>query len=303
MSNHLFGLPPKKEGKFSPLLPVYHANRDFFTADLLCFSFKSDQASMEAPFFSLSTKPDMSVYQWQSKDGKQRLSVIPSALGRATQMDKDVLIFIISQLMQAKNDQRVDADSRRVRFTVYDYLKATNKPTGGKEYERLENALNRLRGTTINTNIRVNKQVFKKGFGLIDNWGIVEKSLTDARMIAVEVELSKWLFHAICAKNVLTLSENYFRLRKPLERRIYEIARKHCGKQPCWRISVSVLHKKTGSKSKLFEFRRMVREIVNKNRDFPEYRLAFDEQQDALIFLSRDAKKIVSAIMAVDKKR
>ena len=217
-------------------------------------------------------------------------------------MDKDVLIFIISQLMQVKNNQRADSDSRRVRFTVYDYLKATNKPTGGKEYERLEMALNRLRGTTINTNIRVNQQIFKKGFGLIDNWGIVEKSQEDARMIAVEVELSKWLFYAICAKNVLTLSENYFRLRKPLERRLYEIARKHCGKQPSWRISVSVLHEKTGSMSKLFEFRRMVREIVNKNRDFPEYRLVFDEQQDALVFWSRDAKKIVNALMKIEKK-
>jgi len=32
-------------------------------------------------------------------------------------------------------------------------------------------------------------------------------------------------------KNVLTLHRDYFRLRKPIQRRIYELARKHCGNQ------------------------------------------------------------------------
>ena len=41
-----------------------------------------------------------------------------------------------------------------------------------------------------------------------------------------------------CAKSVLTLSRDYFRLRKPLERRVYELARKHCGRQPEWRIGL-----------------------------------------------------------------
>lgn len=303
MSDHFFGLPSDQVGKRGSLLPIYHANRDFFTADLLWFSLKSDQASMEAPFFSLSTKLDMSVYEWQSKDGKQRLSVIPSALGRATQMDKDVLIFVISQLIQAKNEQRGDSNSRRVRFTVYDYLKATNKQTGGKDYKRLEVSLDRLKGTMIKTNIRANGQVFKKGFGFIDNWSIIEKSSTDTRMVAVEVELSKWLFHAICEKNVLTLSEDYFRLRKPLERRLYEIARKHCGKQPYWKVSTAVLYEKAGSVSKMFEFRRMLRDIVKNNQEFPEYRIAIDEERDMVVFWSRDAKKIVNALVKIEKTR
>jgi plasmid replication initiation protein len=35
-------------------------------------------------------------------------------------------------------------------------------------------------------------------------------------------------------------------MRKPLERRIYELARKHCGRQDQWRVSVEVLHRKSG---------------------------------------------------------
>jgi plasmid replication initiation protein len=51
----------------------------------------------------------------------------------------------------------------------------------------------------------------------------------------------------VLAKSVLTLSRDYFRLRKPLERRIYELARKHCGRQRNGVSSVDTLLKKSGS--------------------------------------------------------
>ena len=76
----------------------------------------------------------------------------------------------------------------------------------------------------------------KEGFGLIDKWKIIEKSKDDDKMIAVEITLSDWLFNAAVGKDILTINQDYFRLRKPLERRIYEIARKHCGAQKEWRI-------------------------------------------------------------------
>lgn len=50
-------------------------------------------------------------------------------------------------------------------------------------------------------------------------------------MIAVEVGLSRWLFNAVQVHEVLTINSDYFRLRKPIERRLYELARKHCGDQ------------------------------------------------------------------------
>ncbi|MFD1810575.1 replication initiator protein A [Gemmobacter lanyuensis] len=71
------------------------------------------------------------------------------------------------------------------------------------------------------------------------------------RMISVTVTLSDWLFRAVLGRSVLTLSRDYFSLRKPLERRIYELARKHCGRQPDWRVSLAVLHKKAGSAAPL----------------------------------------------------
>lgn len=277
--------------KRDALLPAHHANRDFFIADIFDYALKSDQASMEAPIFSLSTKPDLSTFEWESKDKTRVLRVIPSTLGRATQMDKDVLIYLISQAMEAKNRNRADADSRRIRFTVYNYLIGTNKPTGGIEYQRLEKALRRLNGTVIETNIRTNKTVSKRGFGIIDSWSAVEKSEDDERMIAIEVVLSDWLYNAIQAKEVLTLNPNYFRLRKPLERRLYELARKHCGQQATWKISLALLRDKSGSRAPAREFRRMIKNICTDNT-LPEYKMCLNED-DNVIFQTRDPNKLI----------
>jgi plasmid replication initiation protein len=136
------------------LLPVLHPNRDFFLCDLFDYALKDDGVSMEAPIFTLATKPDTKVWHWESKDKSRAITVTPSVLGRATQHDKDLLIYVVSQITEALNRGRQDAVNRTVRFRVHDYLVATNKGFGGKEYQRLQEALERLRGTSIKTNIQ-----------------------------------------------------------------------------------------------------------------------------------------------------
>ena len=105
-------------------------------------------------------------------------------------------------------------------------------------------------------------------------------------MVQVTVTLSDWLFRAVLAKSVLTLSRDYFRLRKPLERRIYELARKHCGRQPEWRVSVEVLSKKSGSASPRRVFRKMIRDMIAEDH-LPDYHLA-EEPGDILCVSRRD---------------
>jgi plasmid replication initiation protein len=269
--------------KTHTLLPARYANRDFFLADLLDYAMKDDGVSMEAPIFTLSTKPDLSTWNWKSKDGNRSIEVFPSIKGRATQFDKDVLIFVVSQLTEALNQKREDAKNRTVRFVVYDYLISTNKATGGKEYQRLEAAFDRLRGTTIKTDIKTGSERIKEGFGIIDSWSIIDKSPTDERMIAVEVTLSKWLFNAVQAHEVLTIHRDYFRLRKPLERRLYELARKHCGRQSSWKIGLDLLREKCGSRNVLREYRSQIIAIAKANT-LPEYLMTFDRTVDQVTF-------------------
>ncbi|PHV11927.1 replication initiator protein A [Chitinimonas sp. BJB300] len=268
------------------LLPDRYPTRDFFTCDLFDYALKDDGASMEAPIFTLATKPDTTEWHWSSKDGNRSITVTPSVKGRASQFDKDVLIFVVSQMTEGLNSKRIDAKNRTVRFSVHDYLVSTNKPTGGKEYERLEAALERLAGTRIKTDIKTGGQRVKEGFGIIERWKIIEKSPTDERMVAIEVTLSEWLYNSVQAHEVLTISRDYFRLRKPLERRLYELARKHMGNQTKFLIGLDLLREKCGSKATLFEFRRMIRDIV-KGDGLPDYKMHLNDENDQVGFFSK----------------
>jgi hypothetical protein len=103
----------------------------------------------------------------------------------------------------------------------------------------------------------------------------------------VELKLSEWVFNAIRGEEVLTLHPDYFRLSKPLERRVYELARKHCGTQGRWHISLELLFKKSGSRGLLRRFRALVKNIV-KHDHLPDYRVTLDDETDLVTFYNRD---------------
>ena len=239
------------------LLPDRHPTADFFVCDIFDAAPKDDLGSMEHPLFSLSTRPDRRVLRYDHNG--TTIEVTPSVKGRATIHDKDILIFCISQLMAALNAGR--AISRQLQIRAHDLLVATNRDTGGDAYARLREAFDRLAGTRITTNLTTGGLETTRGFGLIEAWEIVRRS-RGGRMISVSVTLSDWLYRAVLAKSVLTLSRDYFRLRKPLERRIYELARKHCGRQAGWTVSVPVLHKKSGSAAPVRVFRAALRRMI-----------------------------------------
>ena len=261
----------------------------FFRCDILGMSMKSDHVSMEVPIFSLSTKPDTTPWHWVSKNGERSVTVTPTIYGRATQFDKDVLIYLTSQLTEGINRNREDSLNRTIRFTVFDYLVTTKKQTGGKEYLRLEEALKRLMGTMIQTNIVTGGTKVKEAFALIESWKIIERG-EDERMMAVEVTVSKWLHNAILKKEILTINPDYFSIRKPLSRRIYELARKHVGRQTEWTIGLDLLREKSGSKSSPKEFKRQLKIIASEDL-IPDYRIAIIEDKDQICFYTRDMKK------------
>jgi plasmid replication initiation protein len=175
--------------------------------------------------------------------------------------------------------------SRRLTLTAHDLLLATGRETSGDAYRRLKEAFERLAGTRITTNIVTGEEEVTTGFGLIESWEIVRKTRA-GRMVSVSVTLSEWIYRAVLARSVLTLSRDYFGLRKPLERRLYALARKHCGQQPGWRVSVEVLLKKSGSASPRRVFRAMLREIIVRD-SLPDYHLV-EEPGDMIAVSRRD---------------
>ncbi|GGB26326.1 replication initiator protein A [Allosediminivita pacifica] len=262
------------------LLPERHPQMDFFLCDVFDAIPKDDMATMEHPVFSLATRPDRRILRYEH-NGAQ-VEVTPSVKGLATIHDKDILIFCISQLMAAINAGR--QVGRTLTLRAHDLLVATNRETSGDAYRRLREAFERLAGTRITTNIATGETETTTGFGLIERWEITRRS-RGGRMMSVSVTLSEWLYRAVLAKSVLTLSRDYFRLRKPLERRIYELARKHCGRQSSWRISVETLLKKSGSASPRRVFRKMLRDMIASDH-LPDYHMA-EEEGDMIRFTRR----------------
>jgi plasmid replication initiation protein len=268
-------IAPKKQYKLSRKKKDKNRQLDLFICDLSDVPFKDDLGTMEHPFFALSTKPQTLEIQYEHNGNF--LTIIPSTRGLATIFDKDVLIYCISQMIAALNQGETTA--KRVRFNAYDCLKTIERGTGGADYKRLEEALVRLRGTTIKTDIKTANKRVREGFGLVESYKIVQKDNQD-RMVAVEVVLSDWIYNGIIEKEVLSIDPDYFLLRRPLDKRLYEIARKHCGRQNSWDIGVDKLHKKTGSKSNRGEFNRLINSTIRAQVDSKKMGVEFLPEYD-----------------------
>ncbi|SAL05756.1 replication initiator protein A [Caballeronia calidae] len=275
-----------------------HPQMDFFTADFVDVAQKNDRHSMEHPLFSLKKRPDTKIRVYEHNDVE--ITITPSVLGLATIWDKDLLIYATSQLVQGINEGRTDAVNRTVRFTAYDYFVSTNRGTSGAEYESLERTLERLKGTQIKTNIATGGERRKRGFGMIEDWEIVERG-RDGKMVAIELTLSKWLYNAVQALEVLTINKDYFRLTGGLEKRLYELARKHCGNQALWTVGEEILFKKSGSTGTLREFRRLLKEIIQADC-LPDYRAKYDEKARRVVFYTKNMRQLTATVLeALDK--
>ena len=269
-----------------PLLPDRHPQKDFFILDISDVVPKDDMASMEHPLFSLATKPDMRHLEYRG--GDNRLKIVPSGVGLPTIFDKDILIFCVSQLMHRKN--RGEKIGKRVRFSARELLVTTNRKTGGIEYQRLEQAFQRLIGTTFQTDIQTGNKRETRFFSLLESGsGFVMKEEGTWRLDYCEVILSDWVMRAIEGDEVVTISNDYFRLRRPLERRLYEIGRKHCGSQPKWQIGLAKLQEKTGSNAPLKKFRLNIRQIIEDDHT-PFYRMELTAD-DLVVFRPRSPQR------------
>lgn len=289
-----------RERQLKTLRPRKH-DLDFFIADEVELStFRDEMTSMEHPFFALKSG-DTNIRRYENNN----VSVIvkPNSDGLATIFDKDIWIYSISKLQSAINNN--EEISRTVCFTPYDYFLTTNRDMGGKNYKLLEKSLSRLKGTTITTNIvhTEDKQETVQ-FGLIDSWRLVEEKKGKLDVGMVEVTLPDWLYQALSKKKILKISADYFRIRKAIDRRIYEIARKHCGSQNDFQISLEKLHLKSGSSSILKSFRHNIKQLSKVN-DLPDYNITFDAASDNVIFTNRKSQLPVeenTALVEKDRK-
>jgi plasmid replication initiation protein len=224
-------------------------------------SVKNARTMMVWSFFSLGRDrvTELPVYN----DGKVWIEVTGTKHGVPTMLDKEVLIYIVSLIQDKMN--RGEQTSRVITFKANDFFSRTGRKPAGSAYNWLEEALVRLKGTLIRTNISAGDGTSgsDEGFSWIDRYRFrYTKSETGEKIgDTVVVLLSDWLYGLVTGGNhVLTYDTGYFSL-KPLERRLYEVARAHCGRQDGFRMNIEKLRLRCGSDAPLKEFKRMLTNI------------------------------------------
>ena len=286
------------------LYKLKHSQQDMFVADIVDARLKDDLHTMEHQIYNLSTKKLVVPFRYEHNGNV--FEVKPSTDGIPFIGDKDILIYCASQLAAAINKKKTP--KRTIRLSVHSYLITTNRGKGGKGYIDFVDSLDRLYGTHIKTDIQTNNERIIEPFRIIENYKIIEKTKNASRdkkgAVTVDITLSKWQYNAILAGELLTLNKDYFRLRSPINKALYLHARKHCGHQGKYNISLDKLKKKIGIRSELKEFRRHIRAVCVKGAIL-EYEINHDSEKDMVTFYNTSKKGLIAKskdmLEAIDK--
>ena len=294
-------LPRRRPGDFAP-----EQQDSFFLVDLVSVDLKDLVPHLEHPFFGLSKIPEKGNRRYEDDKG-QYLEVRPDhEFGLPTIFDQDFVIYATSVLLAERrrleasphrNGHRRVSDEGIVAFSVADFAEFTGRlppgrKSGGALYRQIEQGLRRMSGTRLETNLAAGGYRRLDFFGMIDRASIIRREKLrpddDGVMLGCRIRLSEWMMEAVNSNQILTLDRDYFRLRRPLDRRIYQIVRKHCGNQEKWEIGLPKLHAKSGSRMRIKQFRYRVREFMGRwderrereDLDFLGYRLEYDPTRD-----------------------
>lgn len=251
------------------------------------------QDLMAWPFFSLAKTKRVKPIDFRM--GEVAILVEATAEhGMATIWDADVLIWVASQIVEARDTGK--ATSRLIAATPHEILTFTRRGTGKAGYERLKAALDRLQSTSIATSIRQAGARRRRRFSWINEWR--ERLDDNGRALGIEMIVPDWLYEGVLDRAlVLTIDPAYFALTGGLERWLYRIVRKHGGKQKGgWSFDISHLHVKSGALSPLKRFAFEVRAIVRR-QSLPGYNLALEHQfgRERLLFVAAPVDPFASA--------
>lgn len=212
---------PKKDAKALAAKP---GQRDLFQLDSpLTGEIRGERSLMAFPFFALSKNAWMKPLAYEH--GPVSIEVRPSANGVATIYDKEIVLYIAS-LMAAKLEAGDEVEQDFV-FTAHDLFSVTGSNHSARSYARLSEALERLQGTQIKTNIEAGGEGEEGFFSWLSEARLhyTKTKTGERRLKAVKVRLCDWLYRAILRdRQVLDYAATYFQLG-PIERRIYEVAR------------------------------------------------------------------------------
>jgi plasmid replication initiation protein len=272
---------------------------DFFVPTLYDVGTKDSRSIMDVAVFRLSKRDKRAgeMIRYELPDGFVEVTAGP--YGMASIWDYDLVLMMVSHLTEAMNryrEGRGEKPGRTYRPHVSDILKFCRRGDGGKQADEVENALDRLKGTTIKSvrespaanGRRAMREV--KAEGLISDYTVL--SHTDTGKIAsVESEAPRWLYKEVTEgkrPDVLTVHPDYFLIDPGIGRFVYRLARRAAGKNAA-KWAFQTIYERSGSAGTFKEFCRLLRKIIQAD-DLPEYELREEAGQGGplLVMTHRD---------------
>ena len=259
-------------------------------------NYQFDLFALEFPLFSLKLDKKTLEYEFTSKNGTI-ITIRNTNLGRATIQDADLWLYCITKMMQLIYEEKTL--TRRVTFIGYDFLKRTGRVASNSNYNQITKSLQRLASTRLETNRTIETWEIGAGIGLLDSYEYIKDRKT-GKVIKIEVILPEWLFAEIVSKKITTINPQYLEL-KPLEKRIYQIAKIHCRKDSFNNVfNLEYLAKKVGSFSTVELFRFKIKQM-QEIQPLPDFLINYDRKEDKVWFTLReqpehDKNKIKSKI-------
>lgn len=256
-----------------------NTQRELFQLDSpLLGEIRGERSLMAFPFFALAKNAWMKPLTYATPT--VTIEVRPSARGVATIYDKEIVLYIAS-LMAAKIEAGMEV-SQDFTFTAHDLFTVTGANHSARTYARLSDALERLQGTQIRTNIEAGGEGEEGFFSWLSEARLqyARSGKGEKRLKAVRVRLCDWLFRAILRDGqVLDYAHTYFQLG-PIERRIYEVARSTCVEGEAFEIDLDLLRHQIGFQNPLSNFRIAMRQIAGANI-VPDYDIRLIEDAPA----------------------
>jgi plasmid replication initiation protein len=279
---------------------------ELFLPYLADLSLRDQREMMERPFFSLAKSKRLKPIDYKSPDGKTWVHVSGNPdYGMATIWDADVLIYCASMLSDMKR-RGINDVPRTIKIMPYDLLRAIDRPTTGRAYELLGQALDRLVSTTVKTNIRAENRR-EATFSWLDGWQQIVDEKTE-RSRGMTLELSNWFYEGVMMSGgVLAIDRAYFQLTGGRERWLYKVARKHAGGagEGGFAISMPTLFEKSGAEGDYRRFKFEMLKIVERN-ELPGYEVTIEQgegKREPSIRMRRRSGEPVAGVLSTRRER
>jgi predicted GIY-YIG superfamily endonuclease len=211
---------------------------EFAMKQWFCFSFTS-QTGAEIPVFALG-KRNQQVLVWTDNEADESVEVHAGSSGRATVHDKDVLLYLLAQLLNTERAGRPRTESRTFCMDVHNYLTCVYKMSGPGAHAKLVESLRRLSETKVVRQIRQTNGYHRSEFGILYSWAVVDCDAAGVP-ITMTITVSEWVFDTFRTGRVFRIPYEYFQSRSALLRRVHELAGHRCRDGKSWTIPIGEL--------------------------------------------------------------